>query len=270
MDVTTQIAAIIAPSLEGMGYELVRVHLSGGQRPILQIMAERAGQAAMTAGAMTVEAMTVEAMTVEDCADISRAVAALLDVEDPIPTAYVLEVSSPGIDAPLTRVKDFVRYAGLVARVETAELVENRKRFVGRILGVLDGDSAATAVIRIALDKEAAKPAKAKAAKDKGRKRKSAASSLSEPIPALAAPAETVTEPVAAQDGKADAGMEVRVPFALIQRARLVLTDELLARAAAARGGAAPGTEGGEMMVEDRPRRSRTGSREAEDTDGAG
>ena len=260
MDVTTQIAAIIAPSLEGMGYELVRVHLSGGQRPILQVMAERADQGAMT---------------VEDCADISRAVAALLDVEDPIPTAYVLEVSSPGIDAPLTRVKDFVRYAGLVARVETAELVENRKRFVGRILGVLDGGSAETAVIRMALDKEAAKPAKAKAAKDKGRKRKSAASSLADPMPARAAAADAVTEPLALEDdtgaaGAAETGAEVRVPFALIQRARLVLTDELLARAAAARGGAAPGTEGGEMMVEDRPRRSRTGEPEAGETDGAG
>jgi len=104
-----------------MGYEIVRVHLSGGQRPVLQVMAERADGAPMT---------------VDDCADISRTVSALLDVEDPIQGAYSLEVSSPGIDRPLTRLKDFERYAGFEARVETRGPIDGRRRFRGVLKGV--------------------------------------------------------------------------------------------------------------------------------------
>jgi ribosome maturation factor RimP len=121
MDRTAEVERIIAPSLEAMGYELVRVHLTGGMRPTLQIMAERVDRAAMT---------------VEDCAEISRAVSALLDVEDPIEGAYTLEVSSPGIDRPLTRLSDFDRFAGFEARVETRVPVSGRKRFRGRLLGI--------------------------------------------------------------------------------------------------------------------------------------
>jgi ribosome maturation factor RimP len=124
MDATDRIQQIIAPSVEAMGYDIVRVQVSGTQRPTLQVMAERKDNAAMT---------------VEDCADISRAVSALLDVEDPISSAYTLEVSSPGIDRPLTRLKDFERFVGFEARVETRFPLDGRKRFRGVLKGVEEG-----------------------------------------------------------------------------------------------------------------------------------
>ncbi|WP_455172941.1 ribosome maturation factor RimP [Azospirillum largimobile] len=124
MDATGRIEQIITPSVEAMGYEVVRVQISGGQRAVLQIMAERADGAPMT---------------VEDCADISRSVSALLDVEDPIREAYTLEVSSPGIDRPLTRLKDFERFAGFEARLESRMAIDGRKRFKGMLKGVEDG-----------------------------------------------------------------------------------------------------------------------------------
>ncbi len=119
---TEKIAVLIEPSLEAMGYELVRVQLSGGQNQILQVMAERDG-----------------GMTVDNCADVSRAISALLDVEDPIAGAYTLEVSSPGIDRPLVRAKDYDRFKGFDAKVETRHAIEGRRRFKGRLDGV-DGD----------------------------------------------------------------------------------------------------------------------------------
>lgn len=124
MDAIGRIEQIITPSVEAMGYEVVRVQMSGGVRAILQIMAERADGAPMT---------------VEDCADISRSVSAVLDVEDPIKTAYTLEVSSPGIDRPLTRAKDYERFAGFEAKLETRVAVDGRKRFKGMLKGVEDG-----------------------------------------------------------------------------------------------------------------------------------
>lgn len=124
MDAIGRIEQIITPSVEAMGYEVVRVQMSGGVRAILQIMAERADGAPMT---------------VEDCADISRSVSAVLDVEDPIKTAYTLEVSSPGIDRPLTRLKDYERFAGFEAKLETRVAVDGRKRFKGMLKGVEDG-----------------------------------------------------------------------------------------------------------------------------------
>ncbi|NYZ13115.1 ribosome maturation factor RimP [Azospirillum sp. RWY-5-1] len=125
MDATGRIEQIIAPSIESMGYEIVRVQMTGAQRPVLQIMAER------TDGGP---------MTVEDCADISRSVSALLDVEDPIASAYTLEVSSPGIDRPLTRRRDFERFAGFEAKLETRMAIDGRKRFKGRLKGLEDDD----------------------------------------------------------------------------------------------------------------------------------
>jgi ribosome maturation factor RimP len=148
---------MIAPSIEAMGYRLVRVAFTGGKRPTLQIMAERRDEAAMT---------------VDDCADISRTVSALLDVADPIPVAYALEVSSPGIDRPLIERDDFVRYAGYEAKIEMNQMIDGRKRFRGRLLGADD------AAVRIALDDR-----------------------------------------------------EVALPLADIVRAKLLLTDELLAAA---------------------------------------
>ncbi len=113
--------ALIAPSILAMGYEIVRVRLTGRERPTLQIMADRADEAPIS---------------VDDCEAISRSVSAILDVEDPIKSAYTLEVSSPGIDRPLTRAKDWVRWAGHLARVELAVPLEGRKRFSGTVLGL--------------------------------------------------------------------------------------------------------------------------------------
>src|SRR5690554_2152954 len=96
----------------------------GGRRATLQIMAER----------------PEGGIEIEDCAKISRAVSAILDVEDPISDEYTLEVSSPGIDRPLTRLKDFERAAGHEARIETVELVDGRKRFKGTLEGVEAGE----------------------------------------------------------------------------------------------------------------------------------
>lgn len=121
LDLEDRISAMVAPSLEAMGYELVRVLMQGRQNLTLQIMAERRDR---------------QPMTVDDCADISRSISALLDVEDPIAGAYTLEVSSPGIDRPLTRPQDFERFAGFEAKVETKEPVEGRKRFRGRMMGL--------------------------------------------------------------------------------------------------------------------------------------
>ena len=116
-----EIARIIEPSLDAMGYRLVRLMQTGGlRRPTLQVMAERRDEAPMT---------------VEDCAEISRAVSALLDVADPIAGAYMLEVSSPGIDRPLVRPEDYDRFAGLEARIDLSSPIEGRKRFRGRVLG---------------------------------------------------------------------------------------------------------------------------------------
>jgi ribosome maturation factor RimP len=124
IQVQDRVARLVEGPLEEMGYELVRVSLSGGNRAVLQIMAERADGAVMT---------------VHDCTDISHTVSLLLDEEDPIAGAYALEVSSPGIDRPLTRPKDFERYAGFEVRLETRQPVGGRKRFRGRLKGLNDG-----------------------------------------------------------------------------------------------------------------------------------
>lgn len=154
-----EIERLIAPSLEAMGYEVVRVLLmGGGHHATLQIMIERADRAAVT---------------VDDCAIASRTVSALLDVEDPINVSYTLEISSPGIDRPLVKPQDFVRFAGYEARFESRTPVEGRRRFRGRLLG-MDGDRVH----------------------------------------------------IATPEG------ETKVPFHEVQRAKLVLTDELIAAAA--------------------------------------
>ena len=115
-----RIADAITPSLGHMGYELVRVQVSGKERPVVQVMADRADGAAFT---------------VEDCEAISRQVGAVLDVADPIRGEWTLEVSSAGIDRPLTRAKDWNRYAGHLAQVELVVPVGDRKRFKGIAMG---------------------------------------------------------------------------------------------------------------------------------------
>ncbi len=119
-----RLASIVGPTIEGLGFELVRIRLMGGKRATLQIMAER----------------PEGGIEVEDCAKISRSVSAVLDVEDPISGEYVLEVSSPGIDRPLTRLKDFERYEGYEVRLETSELIDGRRRFKGVLAGVQDDE----------------------------------------------------------------------------------------------------------------------------------
>jgi len=119
-----QIETMIAPSLQAMGYDVVRVSFTGGHRPTLQIMAERRDGGAMT---------------VEDCATASHTVSALLDVADPIASSYLLEVSSPGIDRPLVRREDFERFAGFEARLELERPIDGRRRFRGKLLGI-EGD----------------------------------------------------------------------------------------------------------------------------------
>ncbi len=115
-----RMAEIITPVIEGMGFELVRVRLMSGKHETLQIMAER----------------PEGGIEVDECAQISTAVSAVLDVEDPILDAYTLEVSSPGIDRPLTRLKDFETFEGYEAKLETSELIDGRKRFKGVLAGV--------------------------------------------------------------------------------------------------------------------------------------
>jgi ribosome maturation factor RimP len=130
IELLRRIEDIVSPTVVGMGYELVRVSMSRGGGT-LQIMIEPADG---------------RPMDVEDCATLSRALSAVLDVEDPIPSAYTLEVSSPGIDRPLTREKDYIRWAGHLARVETTQPIEGRRRFKGTLLGLENG------TVRIRLD----------------------------------------------------------------------------------------------------------------------
>ena len=117
---------LLEPLIDDLGYEVVRLRFkSGGGRPQLQVMAEPKDGSAMA---------------VEDCALLSREISALLDVEDPIALAFDLEVSSPGIDRPLTRLKDFARYAGFEAKLETVELIDGQKRYRGDLDGVKGSD----------------------------------------------------------------------------------------------------------------------------------
>jgi ribosome maturation factor RimP len=122
--VAAEVAALIEPTLNGLGFRLVRVSVSGRNGTTVQIMAERPDGT----------------MSVEDCADVSRALSPLLDAHDPVAGRYTLEVSSPGIDRPLARISDFEAWAGHEAKVETKELVVGRRRFRGIIQGLSGND----------------------------------------------------------------------------------------------------------------------------------
>ena len=165
-----RILAAIEPTVAHMGYEIVRVMVLGRDRPTVQVMADRAD------GAL---------IAVEDCERISALVSATLDVEDLIKSAWTLEVSSAGIDRPLTRAKDWERFAGHLARAETHLPINGRKRFAGVVLGA----DAAHGRLRL------------------------------------------------------DDGTEVALPLADLRRAKLVLTDALIAATARDRP-AAPGATG--------------------------
>jgi ribosome maturation factor RimP len=129
-----RVAAIAAPVLQGMGYRLVRIRISGEAGCTVQIMAERPDGT----------------MLIDDCEAVSRALSPVLDVADPIDRAYRLEISSPGIDRPLVRRSDFERYAGHLVKIEMAVAHHGRKRFRGMLGGVegnairLDRDDAST------------------------------------------------------------------------------------------------------------------------------
>jgi ribosome maturation factor RimP len=119
---TDKIAVLIEPTIEELGFELVRVKLLScprGGAATLQIMAENGDGL----------------LTVENCAKISRAISVILDVEDPIKKEYSLEVSSPGLDRPLTRLKDFVNYAGYETKIEMSVSIDNRHRYKGILKG---------------------------------------------------------------------------------------------------------------------------------------
>ncbi len=119
-----RIAELAEPVLDGIGFRLVRVRVTGQSGCTVQIMAERPDGA----------------MTIEDCELVSRTFSPILDVEDPVPGGYVLEVSSPGIDRPLVRPGDFERWAGHEAKIEMVELQAGRRRFRGVLEGFEDGE----------------------------------------------------------------------------------------------------------------------------------
>ena len=177
----SRIEALISPIIADMGYVLVRVRFTTGGRSKLQIMAERPDGA----------------MSVEDCAGLSRAVSAVLDVEDPIAGEYTLEVSSPGLDRPLVKPEDYIRFKGAEAKIELLRILNGRKRFKGRLVG-LDVTTSGEVVI--------------------------------------------IEE---------DGGVRSVLPYQLIDEAKLVLTDALIARSL--KGGAqdAPLEEGAEVEVKD-------------------
>lgn len=124
-DIDSRILNVADPIAQDMGYNVVRIRVMNGKRSTVQIMAERKSDGLMN---------------VDDCAELSRALSAALEVEDPLRDAYVLEVSSPGLDRPLTSLIDFDTYEGYLARIELDRLIEGRKRFRGVLAGT-DGDN---------------------------------------------------------------------------------------------------------------------------------
>jgi len=165
-DMDARILAFAEPVAADLGLRIVRIRVMAGKRATVQIMAER---------------LSDGLMSVDNCADLSRAMSSLLEVEDPIQDAYTLEVSSPGLERPLTALEDFETYAGYLARVELDRFVEGRKRFRGVIAG-FEGDN-----IEIDLD------------------------------------------------GEED---RAEIPFAWISDAKLLITDELIAKGQAAKDAA--------------------------------
>ena len=112
---------LLEPTIENMGFDVVRILLTGAQRPTLQIMIERKDR---------------KNLVVDDCASVSRAISVILDEKDPIDGEYSLEVSSPGIDRPLTKPEHFSRFSGYEAKIETSDAIDGRKRFKGKIIAL--------------------------------------------------------------------------------------------------------------------------------------
>jgi ribosome maturation factor RimP len=122
--VAARVAAAVEPAIEDLGFRLVRVKVSSQNGCTVQIMAERPDGT----------------MSVADCEAVSRAVSPVLDLEDPVPQAYNLEVSSPGIDRPLVRPSDFEDWSGYEAKLEVKQPIDGRKRFRGMLDGFADGE----------------------------------------------------------------------------------------------------------------------------------
>lgn len=122
--VASRIADLVEPAIVDLGFELVRVRLTGEGGSVLQLMAEKPDGTMHVAG----------------CESVSRVASAILDVEDPIKNNYTLEVSSPGIGRPLTREKDFEVWAGFEAKLELSEMLAGRKRFRGELQGMEEGE----------------------------------------------------------------------------------------------------------------------------------
>jgi len=121
MELVQKLEHLVEPALQQAGYALVRLLFQGDpSNPTLQVMVERIDHVPMT---------------VDDCERISQHVSALLDVEDPISGHYTLEVTSPGIDRPLVRPEDFIRFKGQLCKLETRSMIDGRKRFKATVLG---------------------------------------------------------------------------------------------------------------------------------------
>lgn len=120
-----RVLALAEPIAEDLGLRIVRIRVMAGKRKTVQIMAER---------------LSDGQMAVENCEALSRELSAIMEVEDPISDAYMLEVSSPGVDRPLTDIRDFETYEGFKAKLELDRMVEGRKRFRGTLAGVEDGN----------------------------------------------------------------------------------------------------------------------------------
>lgn len=119
-DIDARILAIAEPIAADMGLRIVRIRVMGGKRSTVQVMAERISDGQMG---------------VANCANLSRELSSAMEIEDPIHDAYVLEVSSPGLERPLTSIEDFETYSGYSARLELDRFVEGRKRFRGKLAG---------------------------------------------------------------------------------------------------------------------------------------
>ncbi len=118
MNLEEKVEHILEPSLTLEGYGIVRLQISGGQRKVVQIMIERLDE---------------QEVTLDDCVRVSRYASTLLDVEDPFPFAYTLEVSSPGMDRPLVKPKDFIRFSGQDIKLNLTEAAHSRKRFIAHL-----------------------------------------------------------------------------------------------------------------------------------------
>ena len=154
----TKLEGLLEPVLNDMGYDLVRLMMhTDGNRKVLQVMIER---------------KDLVPVVVDDCEKVSREISAILDVEDPIPDAYDLEVSSCGLDRPLVRPADFSRFAGYAAKIETEMPIDGCKHFKGKVLGITDAEE-----IRFCAD---------------------------------------------------DSEQEIQIPFSMLKKAKLIITDELI------------------------------------------